>query len=193
MQKAGMKPGSITFKNMTPPEMVAAWAQGSIQAAYVWVPFFTEMIHDGGKALLYDEDASPQAPIFNLAVVNSTWAKSHPGLVRGFIRAEAAGYAFYKAHPHTAYQDMAAVNQITAQQAQSQASGLHFVSLQGQLNPQEGLGTPQTVSSSLVTQSLRAAAQYLYQTQAISQVPSHIASYVNPAYVQEVIASGFTG
>lgn len=192
MKKDGIPAGSIKFENLSPADMVSAWDTNRIQAAYVWVPFFSEMLAHGGHALAYDEDASPEAPIFNLAVVNSTWAKTHSTLVQGFIKAEAAAYNAYTSDPTTAYQDMAAVNGISAAEAKSQASGLRFISLQGQV-ASTGLGTPSTVSTSLVTQSLSAAAKYLYSIESIPSVPTNMAQYVNPSYVEDVIHSGFAG
>lgn len=193
MHQAGIASSSITFENMTPPDMVAAWSTKKINAAYVWAPFFNKMVQDGGKALLYDKDAGSAAPIFNLAVVNSKWASSHQSLVEGFIKAEAAGYAYTQAHPTTAYSLMGKANQISASDAKSQAAGLRFVSLAGQLDPSGGLGTGSSVSTSLVTKSLSSAAQYLYSTKSISSIPSNMAQYVNPSYVQQVVNSGFKG
>ena len=193
MHQDGIAPSSITFENMTPSEMVSAWTTKRINAAYVWSPFFNKMVQAGGKALLYDKDAASAAPIFNLAVVNSQWAAKNTSLVDGFIKAEAAGYAYTEANPTGAYALMGKANQITAANAQSQAAGLRFVSLSGQLDPSGGLGSGSSVASSLVTKSLTSAAQYLYSEKAISSVPKDMAQYVNPTFVQQVVNSGFTG
>ena len=192
LKSAGVPASKVTFTNMTPPEMVAAWKRKSINAAYVWVPFFSTMVNSGGKALMYDKNEATAAPIFNLAVANRSFAAKHPHITEGFIKAEAAGYASYKAHPNAAYKAMGKLNQISASEAKSQASGLRFISLKGQLGS-SGMGTPSTVGSSLVTKSLTSAAAWLKSVGAIRKVPSNMSSYVNPSFAQKVEKSGFKG
>lgn len=172
--------------NMSPTEMVAAWKTGQINAAYVWVPFDTEMAADGGRMLMYDQNVYQTAPIFNLAVVNSRWAKTHRNAVEGFIRAESLGVQFFRQHPAKAYQDMAEVNGITASQARAQAAGLSFTTLAQQLTPSR-LGSGSGVAHSLVTRSLTSAAAWLYRTGQIASLPHNMAQYVNPAYCAQVL------
>ncbi len=191
-KQAGIPAGKIRIDNMTPPAMVAAWKSGAIKAAWVWVPFFSDMLHAGGSALLYDKSQGPAAPVFNLAVVNSTWAKTHAALVQGFVQAEAAGVATYQKHPHQAYQAMAKVGAITAAQAQSQAKGLKFLTLQDQLTA-GGLGAPGQTAHSLVTKSLTAAAIWLKASGRASTVPSNFAAFVNPSYAAAVAKGGGAG
>lgn len=185
-QQAGLPANSIKVDNMTPPGMVAAWKRGDVNAAYVWVPFFSEMLSDGGKALLYDQTQGSAAPIFNLAVVNTTFAKKYPNLVDGFVQAEAAGVQTYQQHPNQAYQDMAKVGAITVAQAKSQATGLKFLTLQEQVTAQ-GLGSPSGVAASLVTKSLQEAAAWLKSSGRVSSVPASFASDVNPQYAEAVL------
>ncbi len=192
LKAAGVPANKVTFTNMTPPEMVAAWKRKSINAAYVWVPFFSTMVNSGGKALMYDKNEATSAPIFNLAVANRSFVSKHPHITEGFIKAEAAGYASYKANANAAYSAMGKLNQISASEAKSQASGLRFISLKGQLRS-SGMGTSSTVGSSLVTKSLTSAAAWLKASGAIRKVPSNLSSYVNPSFAEKVAKSGFKG
>jgi taurine ABC transporter substrate-binding protein len=186
LKAAHLPASAVTQLNMSPPAMVSAWKAGHINAAWVWVPFFSAMLHDGGHALLYDQNEAQQAPIFNLAVVNSHWARQHPALVREFVEAEAAGYRFYRQHPALAYRDMGKLNQISAAEAESQASGLRFLSLADQLGA-SGLGQGAGVQHSLVTRALTAAAAWLYQQKVIDQTPpATMSPYVNPSYAEWV-------
>jgi taurine ABC transporter substrate-binding protein len=182
LSQAHMPADAVTEINMAPPAMVSAWKAGHINAAWVWVPFFSAMLEDGGHALLYDANEAATAPIFNLAVVNADWARHHVALVRGFVRAEEDGYLYYREHPAAAYRDMGRLNQITAAEARSQASGLRFLNVADQLT-QEGLGTGPGVATSLVTKSLTAAAAWLARQKIITGTPpANMSQYVNPAY-----------
>lgn len=175
----------VTEINMSPTEMVSAWKTNQIQAAYVWVPFDTEMEQDGGTLLMVDQNVYREAPIFNLAVVNANWAKAHPGLVKDFVRAEQDGVQLYQHNPRQAYQDMAKINGISVASARSQTRGFSFSSLSSQTTA-NWLGSGSGVAHSLVTKSLTSAAQWLKASGQISAVPSHMAQYVDPQYVEAV-------
>ncbi len=185
-QQKGVSASSVRIENMSPPAMVAAWKRGALNAAYVWVPFFSQMLQDGGQALLYDQTQGAKAPVFNLAVVNTGFARTHAAAVVGFVRAEAAGVAFFQQHPNQAYAEIAHVGGLTVAQARSQAKGLRFVTLAGQLGP-GGLGQPGHTASALVGQSLQEAAAWLKASGRVSTIPSNMAAFVNPAYVEDVL------
>lgn len=189
LKNHGISPNSVTMQNMTPSEMVSAWKTNQIQAAYVWVPFLTSMQQAGGHVLITDQNQAASAPIFNLAVVNSSWAKSHKSLVDGFVKAEQAGVTFYHKHPNQSYADMGKLNSISTASAKSQAQGFAFSSLSQQLTSRR-LGTTSTVSSSLVTKSLTSAAHWLYTTGQISTLPHHLSKYVDPSFAQTVSKGG---
>ena len=186
LQRSKIPIPSVRILNMSPPSMRAAWTNGQIQAAYVWDPVFDSLVHDNGRVLMYDLNVSKQAPIFNLAVVNSKWAKTNGSLVQGFISAEAAGMQFYHSHPAKALADMAKEAGISVKLAKTELSGFRLLTPAMQLST-VGLGYGKTVKSSLVTKSLTSAAKYLYQSNTISENPSNMAQYVDPIYVHQYV------
>ncbi len=186
LKNAGMPLSSVTQENMTPPDMVAAWQHGSIQAAYVWTPFDNTMQQNHGHFIMYDQNVYKQSPIFNLAVVNSHWASSHKSLVDGFVKAEAAGVKFFHQHPTKSYQDMGKLNNISAAQAKSQTKGFQYETLATEVQSM-GMGQGAAVKTSLVTKSLSSAAKWLSQTGQISSAPHNLAQYVNPSFVESVM------
>ncbi|MCY0908538.1 MAG: ABC transporter substrate-binding protein [Sulfobacillus thermotolerans] len=176
---------SVQINNMSPPDMVAAWKTGRIDAAYVWAPFLNEMQQDDGHILIYDQDQVDKAPIFNLAVVNAHFAAKNPQLVDEFVKAEEDGVKFFYQHPTKSFEDIAKLNGISPAEARSQAAGLSFTTLAQELTPRR-LGTASTVKDSLVTRSLTSAAQWLKQTGQISSVPPNLSQYVDPSYCETV-------
>ncbi len=187
MADQGIPASSIDFVNMSPPAMVSAWARGQLDAAYVWDPAFDTMLHDHGYAIMYDQDVARQAPIFNLAVVQGPWAKTHRQLVLAFIEAEQAGVAYYEAHPSQAVADMAKEAGISVALAKTELQGYRLYSLQDQLGA-DGLGTGAGIKDSLVTVSLKAAATYLLGIHQIASAPSDMGRYVDPSYALAVAA-----
>ncbi|MCY0908446.1 MAG: ABC transporter substrate-binding protein [Sulfobacillus thermotolerans] len=176
---------SVQFNNMSPPAMVAAWERHQINAAYVWDPAFGEMLSHGGQVLMYDQNVEQHAPIFNLAVVNSQWAKTHKALVEGFVRAEQAGYSYYRSHPNSAIKEMATEAGISVSLANSELNGYKLYDINMQLTSQ-GLGSGTGVASSLVTKSLTASAKYLQSIHTLSSIPSNMGQFVNPEYAAAV-------
>lgn len=187
LRNLGIPDSSVTFTNMSPPQMVSTWERGQLDAAYVWDPAFDTMLKNNGHAIMYDQNVARQAPIFNLAIVNSHWAKGNVKLVREFVQAEQAGVAFYQQHPHAAVQDMAREAGITAALARTELSGFELYNVQEQLGP-DGLGQGSGVKSSLVTVALSAAAQYLLGIHEVSSIPKNMSVHVNPSYAQYVAA-----
>jgi taurine ABC transporter substrate-binding protein len=183
LARAHVAASSVHFLNMTPAAMVAAWKRGQIDAAYVWDPAFDEMLQAGGRAIMYDQDVAAEAPIFNLSVVNRTWAKGHQSLVVGFIQAMQAAVAYSRSHPAQATSEMARQAGISVALARTELKGYRIYDLSDQLSP-EGLGTGAGVAHSLVTRSLTSAAAYLESTHTISQLPSDLAADVDPAFAE---------
>jgi NitT/TauT family transport system substrate-binding protein/taurine transport system substrate-binding protein len=184
---AGIPASSVHIVNMSPPAMVAAWERGQLDAAYVWDPAFDTMLHDHGYAIMYDQNVARQAPIFNLAVVQGPWARTHRQLVLGFIEAEQAGVAYYKSHPDQAIRDMAKEAGISVALARTELEGYRIYSLRDQLGP-KGLGQGAGIRSALVTVSLSASAKYLSSIHQISISPSDMSAYVDPSYAQAALA-----
>lgn len=190
LKQAGIPLSKVKQQNMAPPDMVSAWQHGSIQAAYVWTPFDNAMQTNKshpGRFIMYDQNVYKQAPIFNLAVVNSKWASAHKSLVEGFVKAEEAGVKFYQQNPSQAYKDMGKLNNISAADAKAQTQGFQFETLQSQVSASQGMGSGSSVANSLVTKSLASAAKWLAQTGQISSAPSNMAQYVDPSFAQAVI------
>jgi taurine ABC transporter substrate-binding protein len=187
MQNAGIPDSAITFVNMSPPAMVAAWERGQIDAAYVWDPAFDTMLQNGGQAIMYDQNVERQAPIFNLSVVNSNWAKTHKTLVNEFVEAQQAGVAYYESHPQKALQDMAKEAGISVALAKTEIEGFKLYNVQDQLGA-DGLGTGSGVAKSLVTVSLASAAHYLQRIHQVSSAPQDMTQFVDPSYAQYVAA-----
>ena len=184
LKEAHIPKTSVKILDMSPPDMVAAWKAGNIDAAYTWDPAKSAMLNDGGRMLIYDQNQS--APIWNLAVVNKDWAATHKSLVEGFIKAEAEGVSYYHAHASQSYAAMAQWNGISSASAKQQASGFKFISLTGQLTA-AGMGVPGQVGQSMVAKGLAMAAQQSLAEGLAKSMPSSFVPYIDESYVQAVI------
>ena len=189
LKNAGVDPNSVHKLNMAPPAMRAAWANHSIDAAYVWDPVFDALVNGGGTILGTDENVKQQAPIYSLSLVNSTWGTAHPDLVKEFIQAQNAAVTFYQQHQDEALQVIAKQEGITIATVKTELAGYQIFNLQDQLGA-DALGQGSSINSSLVAQSLVLSGQFLKQKGAITSVPASFVSNVNPTYAQQLLKAG---
>ncbi|WZB71174.1 glycine betaine ABC transporter substrate-binding protein [Achromobacter xylosoxidans] len=100
--------------NMQPPQIVAAWARGDIDAAYVWPPALTEIAKSGKIIADSEQIGKASVPTFDGLVADRAWAEKNPKFMAAFTGVMAKSYAAYRANP-------AAWTQLAAGQAHRQA------------------------------------------------------------------------
>ena len=92
-------PSKVQILNMKPPEIVAAWSRGDIDAAYVWPPALTTILKNGRTIITSEEVGRKSVPTFDGIIANRTWAAAHPGFMKAFAKVLAKAYADYNANP----------------------------------------------------------------------------------------------
>jgi len=93
-----VNPREVNILNMQPPQIVAAWQRGDIDAAYVWPPALST-IEKTGKIIADSERiGAASVPTFDGLVADSDWAKKNPKFMDAFTKVLAEAYAEYKAH-----------------------------------------------------------------------------------------------
>lgn len=90
-------PRSVYILNMKPPQILAAWQRGDIDAAYVWPPVLSELMKDGKVIADSAEIGAASVPTFDGLVVSTDFANENPALMQAFTDALAASYAGYNA------------------------------------------------------------------------------------------------
>lgn len=70
-----MNPRDVRILNMQPPQIVAAWQRGDIDAAYVWPPALTTLLKDGTVLTDSEEVGKASVPTFDGIVVDKAWAE----------------------------------------------------------------------------------------------------------------------
>lgn len=99
--KAAQVPlSSVHVVDLAPSAVVAAFASGDVQAAWMWDPWVQLMVEKGGKLLAHDDAFGLHEPIMWAAY--RPWASTHKAALVDFIHAISAGIARAKAHPNEA-------------------------------------------------------------------------------------------
>lgn len=56
LRKAGLSTSDVQLINLKPDALMATWASGSLDGAYIWHPFLRQMADDHGKILISTAD-----------------------------------------------------------------------------------------------------------------------------------------
>ncbi|MEO8937267.1 MAG: taurine ABC transporter substrate-binding protein [Burkholderiaceae bacterium] len=93
-----IKPSDVEILNMKPPQIVAAWARGDIDAAYVWPPALIEIQKTGKTIVTSEEIGKKSVPTFDGLVVSKAWAEKNADFMTKFTQVLAQSYADYRAN-----------------------------------------------------------------------------------------------
>jgi len=91
-------PRDVRILNMQPPQIVAAWQRGDIDAAYVWPPALTEIQKTGTTIADSEQIGARSVPTFDGIVADRAWAARNPKFMEAFTRVLAKSYADYRAN-----------------------------------------------------------------------------------------------
>lgn len=91
-------PSKVEILNMKPPEIVAAWSRGDIDAAYVWPPALTTLLKNGTTIITSEEVGAKSVPTFDGIIVSRSWAAKNPQFMAAFTKVLAKAYADYNAN-----------------------------------------------------------------------------------------------
>jgi NitT/TauT family transport system substrate-binding protein len=97
----GIAPGDVKIANMSPPDMVVAYARGEIDAYFAWEPH----IYYGKKQVPDDSLVFYPGQLYQgrtTANMNRDYVRQHPEVVRRVIRALLAAEDFVRWHPEEA-------------------------------------------------------------------------------------------
>jgi taurine transport system substrate-binding protein len=91
-------PREVEILNLKPPQIVAAWQRGDIDAAYVWPPALSEILNTGKVISDSEVIGAASVPTFDGLVVDKAWAAENPKLMEAFTKVLAQSYADYNAN-----------------------------------------------------------------------------------------------
>lgn len=187
LQNAGVDPADVQILDMQPPDALAAWSRGNIDAAYIWHPTLQEMIDSGGEVLVTSGDLAEQGVVTaDLGIVSRTFAKDCPELVEAWLRAENRAAQLIQDEPEQAAQIVADEFGIAPDEAANQMKDLIILTGDEQLTG-DHLGSPDEVGA--LADTLFKTANFLKDNGIIQQVPDETAfqEVVNPSYLQAAL------
>lgn len=142
LEGAGITEDKVTLVDLQPPDILAAWERGDIDAAYVWSPTLDELAKNGTILITSADIAKAGKPTYDLAVVTNEFSSAYPDAVVAWLKAQDEAVALLNDDPEAAAAAIAAELGITPEAALAQIKGLTFLSGAEQISP-DWLGTPE--------------------------------------------------
>ncbi|MFO1069522.1 MAG: taurine ABC transporter substrate-binding protein [Geminicoccaceae bacterium] len=183
----GIDPKSLEILNTRPPEIIAAWERGDIDAAYVWDPALGK-IKESGKVLVSSaEVAKWGAPTFDAWIVRTDFAKDDPAAVRAFVKTTGDAYAAYRADPAAWNAGSAQIEKIARlsgakpEEVPTLLAGYYLPTLQEQASP--------AYLGGATAKAIAATSTFLKDQGKIDAVLPDYSAYVAPQFAVEAQAA----
>lgn len=183
----GIDPKSTQILNLRPPEIIAAWARGDIDATYVWDPALGKAKENGTILATSADVAKWGAPTFDAWIARKDFSAANPDVVKSFVQITTDSFADYRKNAaswtptSTAVQKIVKLTGAKAEEVPDLLTGSHFPTADEQASPALlGGGT---------VQALTATAAFLKEQGKIDRVLPDYAPYVQSVYVKQAIAA----
>ena len=186
LEQFGIDPKEVTILNMPPDQIVAAWGDNLIDAAFVWYPALGQ-IKKTGKVLITSGQLSRWGKTtFDAMVASRTFAESHPEFMTKFVKVIAATNAMYRDNSQlwTPTSEMAkAIAKMVGGDPRDVPVALAlyaFPSLDEQVSCR-WLGCEQDGGAA---RALRFTGEFLRAQKKITALPGDFSKFVTPVYAE---------
>ncbi|MDM0059092.1 taurine ABC transporter substrate-binding protein [Variovorax fucosicus] len=92
-------PKKVEIVNLSPPNIIAAWARGDIDGTYVWDPALGKAKESGKVLITSGELSKLGAPTFDAWLVRKDFAEKNPAVVAAFAKVTLDSFAAYNKDP----------------------------------------------------------------------------------------------
>lgn len=186
LQDAGVDPKSVQILNLRPPEILAAWERGDIDATFVWDPVLAK-VKQSGKVLTTSGQIAAKTgkATFDGLAVTKAFAKEHDAFLAQFVQVLSDADRAYTAHRTAWTAESPEVKAIARWSGAEASSVTASLALYAFVPPAEQASSQWLGGGrdSVVARSLAATAAFLKEQGTIQSVLPDYAVGVNPAWV----------
>ncbi len=179
-------PKEVEILNLKPPQIVAAWQRGDIDAAYVWPPALSEILKTGKTISDSEVIGAASVPTFDGLVVAKGWAAENPKLMEAFTKVLAQSYADYAENKAkwTADSDpVKGIVKLIGGDGPSTVEALGLLSF-----PQADEQASDTWLGGGATRALTESAKFLVEQKQIGKALDDYSAYVNADFAKGAAA-----
>nr|AAS78799.1 putative ABC transporter periplasmic binding protein [Paracoccus pantotrophus] len=175
-------PRGVNILNMKPPQILAAWQRGDIDAAYVWPPVLTELMKEGTVIADSEQIGAASVPTFDGLVADKAFAAENPDFMAAFTKALAGAYADYNADKGAWTEDspqVAGIVKMIGGDAAGTVEALNMLSF-----PDAAEQASETWLTGGAVRALGESARFLVEQKQIDGALDDYAPFVNPSFAQ---------
>ena len=186
----GIKPESVTLRDLQPKRIAAAWAKAKIDAAFVWDPALSEIKRSGKVMLTSGDLAAEGKATFDGMVASSTFADANQGFMRDLVAVLDGANAAYHDNKDKWTAGSKPVRQIVdlvggkAEDVPNVLALYRYPTMKEQAF-EEWLGGG---AAGGAVEALTATADFLGRQGTIEAPPTNIAEAVTPEFVEAALA-----
>ena len=180
-------PAKVKIIDMQPPDMLAAWQRGDLDAGYVWEPTLKKMVDADGEIILTSRQMADKGYLTgDVAVVRKAFAEKYPDLVVKYVQVQAKGVELWTKSPKEAAAAVAKAFNISPEEAEREMRTLVWVPGREQ-SSDTYLGT--MAKRGKFAKVLKETADFLVAQKTIKSAPPLAAfeKAINPSYVEKAV------
>ncbi len=175
-------PREVNILNMKPPQIIAAWQRGDIDAAYVWPPALSELMKNGKVIADSETIGAASVPTFDGLVADKNWAAENPKFMTAFTKVLAQAYSDYNTNKAAWTADSAQVQGIVKLIGGDGAGAVEALNLLSFPNAAEQASD--TWLGGGATRALVESAKFLAAQKQIDKALDDYAPFVNSSYAK---------
>jgi taurine transport system substrate-binding protein len=187
LKVASLDPAKVRILDMQPPDMLAAWQRGDIDAGYVWEPTLKKMVDAGGDVIVTSREMAQKGYLTgDVAVARRAFAEKYPDLVVRYLQVQAKGVDLWLKSPKEAAAAVGKAFNISADEAEREMKTLVWVSGADQLTePYLGTGARRGKFARV----LKETADFLVTQKTIKEAPALPAfeKAINTSYLERAL------
>jgi taurine transport system substrate-binding protein len=183
----GLDPKKATVLDMQPPDMLAAWQRGDIDAGFVWEPTLIKMIEGGGEILVSSKQLADKGYITaDVAVARKGFSEKYPQLVSAYLASLSKAVDYYRQNGAEAAKLQAKEFNLPEAEMTRQMKTMVMLNGKEQLDAKY-LGT--CAKRGALAKALKDTADFLKAEKRIKDAPA-LAAFekgVNPCYLEKAV------
>jgi taurine transport system substrate-binding protein len=183
----GLDPKKATVLDMQPPDMLAAWQRGDIDAGFVWEPTLIKMIEGGGEVLVSSKQLADKGYITaDVAVARKGFSEKYPHLVSAYLASLSKAVDYYRQNGAEAAKLQAKEFNLPEAEMTRQMKTMVMLNGKEQLDAKY-LGT--CAKRGALAKALKDTADFLKAEKRIKDAPT-LAAFekgVNPCYLEKAV------
>jgi len=182
-----LDPKKATILDLQPPDMLAAWLRGDIDAGFVWEPTLIKLVEAGGEILVASKTLADKGFITaDVAVARKAFAEKYPDLVSKYVGTLSKAVDYYRQNPAEAAKLQAKEFNLPEAEMARQMKTMIMLNGKEQLDAKY-LGTCQKRGA--FAKALKDTADFLKAEKRIKDAPA-LAAFekgMNPCYLEKAM------